>query len=93
MYYAFCAYYISIIVALYAYIYILILMCGKEILMFIKAMAKVINNTYHDITDRQFDKVDPNIIRYFRIEYGKDWKIALENYLYREKIRKSKKAA
>ena len=93
MYYAYYAYYISIFVALYAYIYILIHLCGKEILMFIKGMAKIINNTYNDFTDYHFDKVDPNIIRYFRVEYGKDWKIALENHLYREKIRKNKKAA
>ena len=61
--------------------------------MFFKAMARVVNNTYHDFADYQFNKVDPNIIRYFRIEYGKDWEIALENHLYREKIKNNKKAA
>ncbi len=61
--------------------------------MFFKAMAKVLDNTYYDISDHQFSKVDPNIIRYFRVEYGKDWKIALENYLHRETINNSKEAA
>ena len=61
--------------------------------MFIKAMAKVFNNTYYDITDSRFDKVDPNIVRFYRVEYGKDWKIALENYLQRETINNSKEAA
>jgi len=61
--------------------------------MFFKAMARVINNSYHDFTDHQFNNVDPNIIRYFRVEYGKDWKSALENYLYREKVKNKKKAA
>ncbi|PPR54367.1 MAG: hypothetical protein CFH16_00476 [Alphaproteobacteria bacterium MarineAlpha5_Bin6] len=56
-------------------------------------MAKVFNNTYYDITDSRFDKVDPNIVRFYRVEYGKDWKIALENYLYNDKINKNKKAA
>ena len=61
--------------------------------MFIKAMAKVFNNTYYDITDSRFDKVDPNIVRFYRVEYGKDWKIALENHLYKDNIKNNKKAA
>ena len=61
--------------------------------MFIKAMAKVFNNTYYDITDSRFDKVDPNIVRFYRVEYGKDWKIALENHIYQKSIKNQKKAA
>ncbi len=61
--------------------------------MFFKSFTKFLDNTYYDISDHQFRKVDPNIIRYFRIEYGKDWKIALEKHLYRETINKNKEAA
>ena len=29
-----------------------------------------------------FDNVDPNLVRYFRNEYGGDWQVALSHYLY-----------
>ena len=28
------------------------------------------------------DNVDPNVVRYFRTEYGKRWEEALNDYLY-----------
>ena len=28
------------------------------------------------------DNVDPNLVRYFRTEYGRDWQSELEHYLY-----------
>ncbi len=28
------------------------------------------------------DNVDPNVVRYFRTEYGKHWQDALNDYLY-----------
>ena len=34
-----------------------------------------------------FDHVDPNLVRYFRTEYGRDWKTALNEHLhYKSKI-------
>ena len=29
-----------------------------------------------------FDNVDPNLVRYFRTEYGGDWQVALQEHLY-----------
>ena len=58
-----------------------------------KSIIKVLSNTYNSINVSNFDKVDPNIIRYFRTEYGKDWKIALERHLYKESLKNTKKAA
>ena len=61
--------------------------------MFIKSISKVFNNTYNAFTDNGFDNVDPNIIKYFRIEYGKDWQSALEHHQYQKSIKNKKKAA
>lgn len=60
--------------------------------MSLKSIFKILGNTYNSINHDGFDKVDPNLIRYFRTEFGKDWKIALEQYLHKEKIN-NKKAA
>ena len=30
-----------------------------------------------------FDSVDPNLVRYFRTEYGRNWKSALNEHLYK----------
>jgi len=32
-----------------------------------------------------FDNVDANLVRYFRTEYGRNWKGALNEHLYRKK--------
>ncbi len=61
--------------------------------MFFKSMLKVLNGTNDYVTNSRFDKIDPNLVQYFRVEYGKDWKIALENHLYKDSIKKDKKAA
>ena len=29
-----------------------------------------------------FDNVDPNLVRYYRTEYGRNWKSALNEHLY-----------
>ena len=29
-----------------------------------------------------FDNVDPNLVRYYRTEYGRNWKNALNEHLY-----------
>ncbi len=60
--------------------------------MFIKSMARVLNSSCSAFNYNNFDTIDPNLIRYFRTEFGKDWKIALEQYLHKEKIN-NKKAA
>ena len=34
--------------------------------------------------------VDPNLVRYFRTEYGRDWKAELEHYIYCQTNNQSK---
>ena len=58
--------------------------------MFIKSFITYLNSNFDDYG---FDNVDPNIVRFYRNEYGANWKIALEHYLYKEKIKNDKKAA
>ena len=33
-----------------------------------------------------YDNVDPNLIRYFRTEYGADWQVALDYHLYQKNL-------
>ena len=39
------------------------------------------------------DKADDNLIRYFQVEYGREWKSALEQLLYEKSLNNVKKAA
>ena len=39
--------------------------------------------TFSSVTNGSgLDNVDPNLVRYFRTEYGKHWQEALNDYLY-----------
>tara|TARA_Y100001960_G_scaffold265475_1_gene288512 strand:- start:166 stop:351 length:186 start_codon:yes stop_codon:yes gene_type:complete len=58
-----------------------------------RSFFKIISHTYNSINNDGFDEIDPNIIRYFRTEYGKDWKIALQHHIYNKNIENKKKAA
>ncbi len=49
--------------------------------------------TYKVINGYGFDNVDPQLVRYFRTEYGNDWKAALAEYLHKKEIKNDKKAA
>lgn len=61
--------------------------------MFFKSLIKTLNSTYFSFTNNGYNNVDPNLIRYFRNEYGVNWKTALEHHLYKEDIKNDKKAA
>ena len=61
--------------------------------MFFKSIINVLNSTYNVTDNNRIDKADPNLVRYFRTEYGIDWKVALEHHLYKESIKNDKKAA
>ena len=60
--------------------------------MFFKSFITTINSKYNAFNDTGFDNVDPNIVKYFRTEYGKDWKVALQHHLYNKSVN-GKKAA
>ena len=58
-----------------------------------KNILNFINSTYKAVNDYGFDNVDPQLVRYFRTEYGKDWQSALTEHLYKKEINNDKKAA
>ena len=60
--------------------------------MFFKSFITTINSKYNAFNDAGFDNVDPNIVKYFRTEYGKDWEVALQHHLYKKSVN-GKKAA
>ena len=59
----------------------------------IKNIITLINSTYRAVNDYGFDNVDPHLVRYFRTEYGKEWKSALNDHLYNKNKINDKKAA
>ena len=60
--------------------------------MFFKSLISTINSTYSAFNN-QFDNVNPNVVQYFRNEYGPNWKTALEHHLHNERKKNDKKAA
>ena len=44
-------------------------------------------------SDCDIVKADNNLVRYFQVEYGREWESALEQHLYQKKINNVKKAA
>ena len=58
-----------------------------------KNILNFINYTYKAVNDYSFDNVDPQLVKYFRTEYGKDWRSALTEHLYKKEINNDKKAA
>jgi len=59
----------------------------------IQNILNFFDNTYKSINNYTFDNVDPQIVRYFRNEYGQEWKSALSEHLYKKKSNNDKKAA
>ena len=55
--------------------------------MFFKSFITTLNSKYNAFNDAGFDNVDPNIVKYFRTEYGKDWKVALQHHLYKKSLK------
>lgn len=63
-------------------------------------MNKFINNLAssfglylsHQLED-SYDKVDPGLVRFYKTEYGKDWRHALSYHLYKSNAKNDKKAA
>ena len=46
-----------------------------------------------DFNDYGFDKFGPDLIKFYKTEYGKEWKVALQHFLYKKSIENDKKAA
>ena len=58
--------------------------------MFFKSMIEMLNR---DFNDYGFDKFGPDLIKFYKTEYGKEWKVALQHFLYKKSIENDKKAA
>ena len=39
----------------------------------IKNILNFFDHTYKNINDYAFDKVDPQLVKYFKTEYGQEW--------------------
>ena len=50
------------------------------------------NKFYEDITEKNYSK-DEDLVKYFKSEYGKEWKIELDKYLLKTEFDINKKAA
>jgi len=61
--------------------------------MFFKSLVKTLNTSYNIFIHNGIDNTNPNLIRYFRNEYGTNWKSALEHHIYKKSIKNDKKAA
>ena len=59
--------------------------------MFFKNLINTLNSSYNALNDNNYDNVNPNIVKYFRNEYGTDWKAALEQHLYNKRVKNDKK--
>jgi len=69
------------------------IMCKEERNKMIKNILNFFDHTYKNINDYTFDKVDPQLIKYFKTEYGQDWQSALTEHLYKRELNNDKKAA
>ena len=58
-----------------------------------KQIINAVQLTHSFVHGNNFDSVDPNIVRYFRTEYGNQWKEALTHHLYKRGTKNDKKAA
>ena len=54
---------------------------------------KTIKSSYNNLNFKSYDNLDPNLIRYFRTEYGNKWEEAIELYLQKKNNKNVKKAA
>ena len=53
-----------------------------------------LSSLYFTFNNRSnIDKADDNLVRYFQVEYGREWKSALAQHLYKKNLKNAKKAA
>ena len=50
------------------------------------------NKVFENLTDNNYNK-DGDLVKYFKSEYGKEWKIELDKHLLRNEFDINKKAA
>ena len=50
------------------------------------------NKVYEDLSDKNYN-YDEDLVKYFKSEYGKEWKIELDKHLIKAEFDINKKAA
>ena len=61
--------------------------------MFFQSLINILSYSFSPLNSTGFDNVNPNIVKYFRNEYGANWKVALEYHLHQKRVKNDKKAA
>ena len=61
--------------------------------MFFKSLVKTLGAGYNIFNNNGIHNANPNLVKYFRNEYGANWKTALEHHIYKKSIKNDKKAA
>ena len=61
--------------------------------MFFKSLINTLSYTYGALKNNDFNNVNPNLVKYFKNEYGINWEVALQQHIYEKKIKNDKKAA
>ena len=60
--------------------------------MFFKSLIDTLGATYNSFNNN-FENINPNLVIYFKNEYGANWKTALEHHIYQKGVKNDKKAA
>ena len=81
--------YVYNLLELHIYIFIL----KTEGYKMIRNIINFLNTNYTAVNDYNYESADPQLVRYFRNEYGKDWRSALTEHLYNKRAKNDKKAA
>ena len=55
-------------------------------------MFNFVNKVYEDLSDKNYN-YDEDLVKYFKSEYGKEWKIELDKHLLKTEFDINKKAA
>jgi len=58
-----------------------------------KQIINSVKSSYLSTHEYNFDRVDRHLVRYFRVEYGNQWKEALTQHLHKKEAKNDKKAA
>ena len=48
----------------------------------INNILNFLNSKYKAVSYYGYNNVDPNLVRYFKNEYGRDWQSAISEHLY-----------
>ena len=56
-----------------------------------KNIYGALNAIYKIMNEENYDNIDPNLVKYFRVEYGRNWKEALSHHIYIQNSKNDKK--